>query len=203
MIEPPLKLAALSGSRTSLIRCDRLQLDEDWVLAGPVENVLGKSGGGGLDTSCLAIGLGAAATTFICKEAEVRPDLSKTAKIFQTAVMNCRQRLHLLAQSSPDPSQTLDLRLECTRLAVRASQASLIVAKGTGFVEPHPVQRWVRQATFFLIWSCPRQVADRVLDDLARRPQVKPTSMLDAICESTYTQWLATHEVHIPNEVLE
>jgi len=40
---------------------------------------------------------------------------------------------------------------------------ALTVAKGTGFVAPHPVQRWVRQALFFLVWSCPRSVAEGLL----------------------------------------
>ena len=54
-IEPPLSLAALVGSRTSLVRCDGVNVAPDCVLAGPAESVLGKVGGGGLETSCLAI----------------------------------------------------------------------------------------------------------------------------------------------------
>jgi alkylation response protein AidB-like acyl-CoA dehydrogenase len=51
-------------------------------------------------------------------------------------------------------------------LALQATQAALILSKGSGFVAPHPVQRWVRQALFFLVWSCPRPVASEVLDGL-------------------------------------
>ena len=56
---------------------------------------------------------------------------------------------------------------QCTRLALRATQAALLAAKGTGFVAPHPAQRWARQALFFLVWSCPRPVAEGVLGDLS------------------------------------
>jgi len=167
MIEPPLSLAALVGSRTSLIRCNRVIVESDCVLAGPTENVLGKSGGGGLDTSCLAIGLASAAIRFIRQEAELRPDLMTSAECFESTLHNVRDRLHALARSIVDPNLNLALRLDCTKLVLRATQAALMIAKGVGFVAPHPVQRWARQAMFFLVWSCPRPVAEGVLADLA------------------------------------
>ena len=37
------------------------------------------------------------------------------------------------------------------------------LAKGVGFVHPHPAQRWARQALFFLVWSCPRPAAEATL----------------------------------------
>lgn len=167
MIEAPLPLAALVGSRTSLIHCRNVRVEPELVLAGPTENVLGKQGGGGLDTSCLAIGLAAAANQFIRSEAASRPELAAVADRFAESVEANRRRLHELATMSADPNQTLSLRADCTKLALRVTQASLMIAKGNGFVVPHPVQRWTRQAMFFLVWSCPRPVAEGVLADLA------------------------------------
>ncbi len=167
MIEPPLALAALAGSRTSLIHCNNVLVEADCLLAGPAENVLGKAGGGGLDTSCLAIGLAAAATQFIEKEAEKRSELRSVADKFDSAVRSNRVRLHELALSNTDPNLTLALRRDCTKLALRATQSSLMISKGGGFVVPHPAQRWTRQAMFFLVWSCPRPVAEGVLEDLS------------------------------------
>jgi hypothetical protein len=74
-------------------------------------------------------------------------------------------RLHTLARSTNN-EDTLALRVDCTRLVLKATQAALAVAKGTGFVVPHPAQRWVRQAQFFLVWSCPQPVAGALLDEL-------------------------------------
>lgn len=167
MIEPPLPLSALAGSRTSLIRCRNVMVKPEDVLIAPTQNVLGKSGGGGLDTSCLAIGLSAAAIDFMTKEATSRSDLAPIATRFSIRLESCRSRLHQLAESPGTPEETLALREDCTKLVLRATQASLMVAKGIGFVTPHPVQRWARQATFFLVWSCPRPVAEGVLADLA------------------------------------
>lgn len=166
MIEPPLPLAALVGSRTSLIRCRKVHVEPELIMAGPMENVLGKQGGGGLDTSCLAIGLAAAANRFIRSEAGSRPELSSIADRYAESIDANRRRLHELAIMTADPNQTLSLREDCTKLVLRVTQASLMIAKGNGFVEPHSVQRWARQALFFLVWSCPRPVAEGVLADL-------------------------------------
>jgi butyryl-CoA dehydrogenase len=58
------------------------------------------------------------------------------------------------------------IRVNCTRLALQATQVAMTVAKGAGFVAPHPVQRWSRQALFFLVWSCPRPAAEGLIGSL-------------------------------------
>ena len=166
MIDPPLALASLVGSRTSLIRCEKIVIDADSIILGPTESVLGKVGGGGLETSSLAVGLAAAATDFLQRESAFRPELRTVAEKFEAATCSQRQRLRELAQTTSTPEQTLALRSDCTRLALRSTQACLMIAKGNGFVVPHPAQRWSHQAMFFLVWSCPRPVAEGVLADL-------------------------------------
>lgn len=166
MIDAPLPLAALVGSRTSLIHCRNVVVDQDHLIAGPTENVLGKLGGGGLDTSTLAIALSSAAIEFLGTEATKRPDLVEMHQRFESILAEYRQRLYQLSESDHEPSETLALRTDCTKFVLRVTQTSLMVAKGNGFVIPHPVQRWTRQAMFFLVWSCPRPVAEGVLADL-------------------------------------
>lgn len=166
-VDPPLPLSSLVGSRTSLVHCRNVLLDADSLLLPPTENVLGKIGGGGLDTSCLGIGLASGAVQYIRSEVPRRPDLEPIALRFESALRDVRHRLHALAVTEADPVETLNLRLDCTRLALRSTQAALMIAKGVGFVAPHPVQRWSRQALFFLVWSCPRPVAEGLLVELA------------------------------------
>lgn len=166
-VHPPLPLAALAGSRTTTLRCDGVAITGDDLLAGPTPAVLGAVGGGGLDTSCLAIGLASAAAGFLHDEAAGRRYLLPAAERFTAAIGAARRRLHALAgEPAPDPAATLALRTDASRLAVRAAQAALMTAKGAGFVRPHPAGRWARQALFFLVWSCPRPVADALFDDL-------------------------------------
>ena len=168
-IEPPMPLAALTGSRTSSIRCNGVTLEAELLLAGPSEHVLGTVGGGGLETSALALGVATAATGILRHEAVGRPWFANGADHFESRLAAARLQLQSLIGSSHSDA-VLALRVECTRLALQTTQAALLASKGTGFISPHAVQRWARQALFFLVWSCPRPVADGVLDSLL--PQV-------------------------------
>lgn len=164
---PPLVLASFAGSRTSSVRYDAVAVAPELVLLGPGERVLGKAAGGGLETSGPAIGLAAAATTYLRGEAAHRPAFAGHAARFETALSNARQRLDTLAAAAePDPAAILALRTDCSRLALRTTQAALLAAKGAGFAAPHPAQRWARQALFFLVWSCPPRVVDGLLGEL-------------------------------------
>jgi alkylation response protein AidB-like acyl-CoA dehydrogenase len=168
IVEPPLRLAALVGSRTALVRCDGVELEADQVLAGPVERVLGSSKGGvgGLETSCLALGLAGAAIDYLAGDARARPDLSEAAARFEQARRSLRARLLQLAAQEAEGEPLVRIRVACNRLVLRASQTALLAAKGTGFVAGHPAQRWARQALFFLVWSCPRPAAEGMLAEL-------------------------------------
>ena len=168
IVEPPLRLAALVGSRTALVHCDGVELDADHVLAGPIERVLGgsKGGVGGLETSCLALGLAGAAIDYLAGEARTRPELSEAAARFEQARRALRARLWQLAAQEAEGEPLVRIRVACNRLVLRASQTALLAAKGTGFVAGHPAQRWARQALFFLVWSCPRPAAEGMLAEL-------------------------------------
>jgi butyryl-CoA dehydrogenase len=165
-VGPPLALAALQGSRTSAVHCEGAVVDPEMLMAGPTQQVLSRGAGGGLDTSCIAIGLAAASTTFLRTEADKRPDMGPAAERFEAALTHAREQLHRLVNNPGDPDAAWALRIESTRLALRASQAALAAAKGAGFLAGQPAQRWARQALFFLVWSCPRTVSDGVLADL-------------------------------------
>jgi butyryl-CoA dehydrogenase len=167
-LQPPLDLMALAGSRTCQVQCDGVKLPATALLAGPTAKILvGKAAGvGGLETSCIALGHAGAAITFLWQEATTRVDLLPIAERFEKARVTARSRLHKLVVEAPKPEEVFDLRVTCTRLALQASQVALTVAKGTGFVAPHPAQRWARQALFFLVWSCPRPAAEGLIGHL-------------------------------------
>jgi hypothetical protein len=59
------------------------------------------------------------------------------------------------------------LRAAANSIVLRASQAALSAAKGTGYVVGHPAGRWCREALFFLVWSCPEGVMSANLCELA------------------------------------
>lgn len=165
-VGPPMALSALAGSCTSEIRCENVFLSNEDLLAGPGHQLLGKMGGGGLETSCLALGLAGGAIDWLGGEAQTRPEVLPIYHHFDRIRTDLRGTLEGMAASLPAPEQALKLRAACTKLALQTTQAALILSKGSGFVAPHPVQRWARQALFFLVWSCPRPVASEVLDSL-------------------------------------
>jgi alkylation response protein AidB-like acyl-CoA dehydrogenase len=168
-VGPPLDLAALEGSLTAEVRCDNLALDRKWLLAGPVERVLqtGRGGAGGLETSCLALGLAGAAITHVSREAEGRPDLRATAERLAKLRERLRGEMHYLAEGSAPAEAAVALRSRANTLVLQATQAALTVSKGSGFLRQHPAQRWARQALFFLVWSCPWPAAAATLASLA------------------------------------
>ena len=164
-IDPPAPLMALLGSRTTQIHLSSVTIEPDQILVGPAAQVaaVGKGGVGGLETSCLALGLASAAIAFVQREATVRTDLADGAARFLEVAQEARNRLHRFAESETASPEVMALRVDCTLLALRASQTALTTSKGAGFIAPHPVQRWARQALFFLVWSCPRPAAEGIL----------------------------------------
>jgi butyryl-CoA dehydrogenase len=159
-----LDLMALEGSLTAEVRCASVALERRWLLSGPAEKVLmtGKGGAGGLETSCLALGLAGAAIDYLTSEAATRPDLATTAERLERTRQGIREDMHaLLKGATPEAATTL--RARANSLVLRATQAALTASKGAGFLRDHPAQRWARQALFFLVWSCPRPAAEAML----------------------------------------
>jgi alkylation response protein AidB-like acyl-CoA dehydrogenase len=168
-VAAPLRLMALEGSLTAEVRCENVALGNQWLLAGPAQRVitLGKSGTGGLETSCLALGLAGAAVEYLKTEAVARPELRSSTERLEHTRQALRQEMHRLAKEGCTAEAAAGLRARANALVLRSTQAALTASKGTGFVRPHPAQRWARQALFFLVWSCPRPAADATLAYLA------------------------------------
>lgn len=165
----PLDLMALEGSLTAEVRCNDVVLENRWLLAGPAERVMaaGKGGTGGLETSCLALGLAGAAITYLSNEAQARSELRVSAERLEQARHSVRQEMHRLSEEGGTAETTAALRARANSLVLRATQAALTASKGSGFLRRHPAQRWARQALFFLVWSCPRPAAEATLAALA------------------------------------
>jgi alkylation response protein AidB-like acyl-CoA dehydrogenase len=165
----PLDLMALQGSMTAEVRLEQVVVERRWLLAGPAESVLakGRSGPGGLETSCLALGLAGAAIDYVAQEALARADLRASADNLEQERSKLRAELHRLANQGGAAEHAAGLRALANSLVLRATQVALTVSKGTGFLRDHPAQRWARQALFFLVWSCPRPTTEATLAHLA------------------------------------
>ena len=166
--EPP-ALVGLSASMTGRIECRRVEVDGSWLLSGPVENIMQQGGGGatgGLQTSTLAVGLADAAIRFVSAEAQKRPELQAAADALRAEWQVLHDQLVQLAEGEAACSKE-DLRSRANSMVLRAAQAALTAAKGSGYVIGHPAGRWCREALFFLVWSCPQPVMAANLCELA------------------------------------
>ena len=164
-VGPPLPLMALAGSITAEVHCTNVPVHRRWLLAGPAERVMtaGRGGTGGLETSCLALGLAGAAIDYLAHEAEARPDLRPWGERLANTHRSLREVMFRLAEAPGPAEAALTLRARANALVLRATQAALTAGKGSGFLLDHPAQRWARQALFFLVWSCPRPAAEATL----------------------------------------
>jgi alkylation response protein AidB-like acyl-CoA dehydrogenase len=172
-VGPPARLLALGASHTCSVRLNRVSLEEGWLIAGPVEQVMKQTAGGGagsVATSALAVGLSQAALEHLQAEAERRPDLNE---IIVPLRRECDELHAAIVQSAeegpPNPAapSAEALRGRANSLALRSTQALLAASKGAGFVSGHFAERAVREAMFFLVWSCPQPVVTAALRDLA------------------------------------
>jgi alkylation response protein AidB-like acyl-CoA dehydrogenase len=168
-IDEPLPLVGLTASSTGPVRLDRVEVPFECVIAGPAANVmLGSVGGstGGYETSALAIGLARAAIELLAAESARRPDLRAAHDALDEE--HARLADDLLALVRGESRCTKEsVRQRANTFVLRATQAALSAAKGTGYVAGHPAGRWCREALFFLVWSCPQPVAAANLCELA------------------------------------
>lgn len=165
----PAQLVGVSASHTGELRMQGVFVEERWVLAGPVENVLSVgfgAGAGGYQTSTLALGLARAAIDYLATQTTQRSELGAPLDALQHEYQQACQRLFAVVRGDPDCS-TEQLRQQANSLALRSAQSALAAAKGTGYVLGHPAGRWCREALFFLVWSCPQPVISANLCELA------------------------------------
>jgi alkylation response protein AidB-like acyl-CoA dehydrogenase len=168
-VAEPLPLVGVSSSSTGAVHLDDVDVADEWVIAGPVRHVMASGVGastGGLETSTLAIGLAQSAIDFLLDEASRRADLQQPAIALRNEYEQLSEDLLATARGELRASKEA-VRQRANSLVLRATQAALAAAKGTGYVIGHPAGRWCREALFFLVWSCPQPVAAANMCELA------------------------------------
>ena len=166
---PPVSLTALTASHTGPVNCRDVEIVREQVLAGPAPDLMrGKSGAatGGHATSALALGLARSAILFSEGEAARRPDLLSPVRALREEWTALRDEL-LAATGGKSGLSSTQIRARANSLVLRATQAALTAAKGSGYAWGHPAGRWCREALFFLVWSCPPPVTAANLRELA------------------------------------
>ncbi len=169
----PSLLMALNATNTGTISLTEVEVPNQRVLSGPIEGVMtqGRSGGpGSLTTSALALGHAAGAINRLKLESERRPGLSETTEPLVAELTTIRTDMYAGIEGTRcDESVSAEsVRQRSNSLVLRATQAWLAASKGAGFSKGHPAERAVREAMFFLVWSCPQPVLNANLREFAR-----------------------------------
>jgi alkylation response protein AidB-like acyl-CoA dehydrogenase len=173
-VVPPVNMLALNASHTASVHLDHVVLPIRYLLAGPVEQVMKQGGSGGtgsITTSALAIGHVSHALEGIKKEASNRAELDSIHDALDAERVALMDGLSQSARgqqvdNEPPPSAE-QLRQSANSLVMRATQAYLAACKGAGFCSGHPAERLLREAVFFLVWSCPQPVIHAALREFA------------------------------------
>ncbi|MBD3676754.1 MAG: acyl-CoA/acyl-ACP dehydrogenase [Planctomycetaceae bacterium] len=169
-IQPAPRLLALNESCTTSVTLDDVRVTSDMLLVGPCENVLAAGSTGGVTTSALALGAAQNSIRGIQTEAEKRPDLTPTAMELSSDLESLKSTLRQMISAPEHPTNGEEretLRKKSNSLVLRAAQAWLTASKGAGFLETHPASRAVREAQFFLVWSCPQNVMAAALAEFS------------------------------------
>lgn len=174
-VQPGARLLALSASQTSSIELNDVVVPQSHILAGPAEGVMHQGRGGGtgsVTTSALAAGLTRRALASLRQESQSRPELRETTDRLQAELQAVQSDLLAAANQDAEmsgaPPTAIEIRRRANSLVLRAAQAWLAASKGAGFVAGHPAERAVREAMFFLVWSCPQPVLAAALREFAR-----------------------------------
>jgi alkylation response protein AidB-like acyl-CoA dehydrogenase len=171
-VREPMPLLALSASQTATVVLTDVRVPRRLLVAGPVENVMKQTAGGAgsLTTSALAIGLTQGILARLAQEAQRRPDLVPIHEALAAEWNEADGDLYTAVEAkgtSAAPPNAETVRQKANSLVLRSAQAFLAASKGAGFVVGHPAERAVREAMFFLVWSCPQPVVSAALREFA------------------------------------
>jgi butyryl-CoA dehydrogenase len=162
-VEEPDPLLTLTASRTSCVQCKDYRVEPDEILRGPAEQVLTlRTPVKPLVTSACGIGVADALHRAMMQIAPgVRSYFNDVVEPLSGRYQAVRERLFATAGRVNDPAfevPSTDIRILVNDVVVRLAIAALTLSKGSGFLLDRPIQRHVREALFFLVWSAPAGV---------------------------------------------
>ncbi len=168
-INAPFQLLALDSSWTSRVRCENVQVKPAMVVRGPAEAVLARRAPVKSLTVTI-VGMGVAKRVL----RQCRDLVRKEDGLGESVVSEAERRWAILRdslfraveQGGAPPEQARAFRVEANDILARLAPTLLLLAKGTGYTQPHWAQRYVREVHFFQVWSATQEVRAASLERL-------------------------------------
>lgn len=181
-IDRAMSLMALESTRTAEVHCRDVVIDASWVLSPPAAKALSRTSPVKIWTVVASgIGLAGAMIRLVSSHAKkTKGPLREQAEELASRYQAVRERMYRcaeqLAGSERDPSIS-GVRVAVNDLLVRLAVATLIYAKGSGYIRQRDAQRLVREAMFFLVWSAPEDVRTQTLAGFLDQPLPESKSL--------------------------
>lgn len=161
-VDRPDKLFVLNHSRTSCVHCNNYRVNSDEVIRGPMERVLSiRTPVKPLVTSACGIGAATALHGALLElPADARDPFREVVDPLIDRYKSVRDSLYAAADQVDDPefeTPSTQVRVKVNELLMRLAITTLTLSKGSAFLQSRPIQRHVREALFFLVWSATGQ----------------------------------------------
>ncbi|MCB9849671.1 MAG: acyl-CoA/acyl-ACP dehydrogenase [Phycisphaerales bacterium] len=159
-VDEPDALFTLNASRTSCVHCENFRVEPDELLRGPAERVLAlRTPVKPLVTSACGIGVADALYGYIHNQRQgVQTHFRAVLEPLLAEYHAVRKQLFDAADRTDDPAYeapSTDIRIAVNAVVMRLALTALTLSKGSGFLMERSIQRHVREALFFLVWSAP------------------------------------------------
>jgi butyryl-CoA dehydrogenase len=167
-VPPAMELAALTGSATTEVQCDALDVPAEDLALGPGRDLLKSALRGATVYVPTAAALGHARASLRLIEDVAR---RKGGTAVETAAWLAERIIALdagltAALLAHDFTQAPILRGRANALAARAAHLALISGGGTGFRQGERAQQLYREAGFFSVWSVSGAIIPQTLTHL-------------------------------------
>ena len=167
----PFDLMALTSSQTCSVYCEDAFIGPAHVIRGPKVNVLARRAPvKGLTVSSVGLGHARAMIDACAEYATTLPSAEQTVqKLVESRWGEIRAQLYEAVRTAGDP--TVDtpgtpIRAAVNDLLARLAATLMTLAKGSGYVSGHRVERLVREAMFFCVWSATNEVREQSIERL-------------------------------------
>lgn len=175
VIEPPMRLMALSSSYTSVVRCNGVPVTQDQLMKGPVAKALKqRAPAKPLTVSSVGIGMAGALLAGILERSPSLPDANDLIiNSIQPQYDALRKKLYRAAEVLDQPDQetpATQIRAAVNDLISRLALTLITLGKGSAYLSASPLQRLAREAMFFLVWSAHKDVQTETLHKLWAQP---------------------------------